>query len=122
MFGVKKNRKLKLVGGVRNYAVENKYRNDIIWIIWDVILNEANKRNKAINNIVDALSDLFCVRYQPGSKRKRKFMIYFAISLLTETFDTKIPLLKNEEHIKAMNVILNKISLFKLMDKCFGLI
>ena len=111
----KKNRKLKLVGGPRNYAVENKHRNDIIWIIWDVILNEANKRNKAINNIVDALCDLFCVRYQPGSKRKRKFMIYFAISLLTESFDTKIPLLKNEEHIKRVTSKIDMI--YKIIKK-----
>jgi len=42
-------------------------------------------------------------------------MIYFAISLLTETFDTKIPLLKNEEHIKRITSKIDMI--YKIIKK-----
>jgi hypothetical protein len=105
----KKNSKIKLKGGRRNYAVENKCQTDIVWLIWDIILNEAYKRNKAIKKIIESLNNLFCIRYQPGSKKKRRFMMYFAISLLTEPFDTKIPLLKNEETVKKMTSKINII-------------
>tara|TARA_B100000902_G_scaffold371583_1_gene397778 strand:- start:40 stop:1116 length:1077 start_codon:yes stop_codon:yes gene_type:complete len=105
----KKNSKVKLLAGRRNYPVENKYQTDIIWLIWDIVLNEAYKRNNAIKKISESLNDLFCVRYQPGSKKKRKFMLYFAISLLTEPFDIKIPLFKNENAVKKMTSKINII-------------
>jgi len=111
----KKNQNLKLMGGARNYNVENKHRTDIIWIIWDVILNECNKRGNGIEKIIESINDLFCVKYQPGCKKRRKYMIYFAISLLTEPFDRKIPLIKNEEHIKKITSKIDMI--YKIIKK-----
>ena len=111
----KKNQKKVLVASRRNYNVDAKYQMDIIWIIWELIMNESNKRAPGIKKIIEAISELFCVRFQPGTKKKRKFMIYFAISLLTEPFDTKIPLFTNQEHIKK---ITNKIdNIYKILKK-----
>ena len=110
-----KKSKFKINGDVRNYNVENKHRTDIIWIIWDVILNETNKRGNGIEKIIESINDLFCVKYQPGCKKRRKYMIYFIISLLTEPFDTKIPLIKNEEHIKKITTKIDMI--YKIIKK-----
>ena len=111
----KKNQKIKLLGGRRNYNVEAKHQTDIIWIIWDIVLNESHKRSDGIKNIVEALSDLFCIKYQPGCKKRRKLMIYFAVSLLTEPFDRKIPLFKNDEHIKRITSKIDMI--YKIVKK-----
>lgn len=42
-------------------------------------------------------------------------MIYFAISLLTEPFDRKIPLFKNQEHIKKITSKIDMI--YKIIKK-----
>lgn len=42
-------------------------------------------------------------------------MIYFAVSLLTEPFDKKIPLFKNDEHIKRITSKIDMI--YKIVKK-----
>ena len=94
---------------MRDFQVLSKFQNDIIWIVWDVILNEAYKRNQGIQKIVNSLAELYCIRYSPGSKRKRKFIIYFAISLLTEIVDNNIKIFNNTETIQAVKDKINNI-------------
>ena len=81
-----KNKK-KIFAASRNYEVENKYKTDIIWLIWNVIQQESLKKNTAIKKIIESLITLFCIRYQPSCKKKRKNVIYFAIALLTDPFE-----------------------------------
>jgi hypothetical protein len=37
------------------YKVENKFQMDIIWIIWDIFLNESKKRNNLVQKIVNSV-------------------------------------------------------------------
>ena len=107
-----KNKK-KIFAASRNYEVENKYKTDIIWLIWNVIQQESLKKNKAIEKIINSLITLFCIRYQPSCKKKRKNVIYFAIALLTDPFEKKIPLIKNKKIVEKVtskiDVILDKL-------------
>ena len=96
-----KNKK-KIFAASRNYEVENKYKTDIIWLIWNVIQQESLKKNKAIKKIIESLITLFCIRYQPSCKKKRKNVIYFAIALLTDPFEKKIPLIKNKKLVEKV--------------------
>jgi hypothetical protein len=80
------------------------FQMDPIWIIWDVIFQEVNKRHcSTIKKILDALLRIYCIRFTPGIKRKRKFVLYFAISLLTEPINFNIPILSQKD--KAQKVI-----------------
>lgn len=83
----------------RTFAkVQDKYQMDTIWIIWDVILTETNRRNNMLTTkIIDSLLSLFCIRYTSGSKRKRRFIIYFGVSLLTESYDAQREIVSNKE-------------------------
>ena len=48
-----KKRKTKIFCEARNYRVENKLRTNIIWLIWDIIIETSNKKNnKNISKIV----------------------------------------------------------------------
>ena len=56
---------------------------------------------------------MFSIKYTAGAKRKRKYIIYFAISLLTDPIDFTIDIMNNkpkiEGIIKKINVIYKEI-------------
>jgi hypothetical protein len=90
-------------------SVMEKYKHDIIWIIWDGIFTECKKRKCALTSkIIKSLLDIFCIKYSGGVKRKRRFLIYFAIAILTEQIDLGIEMITNKEQI---DFIVKKINL-----------
>jgi hypothetical protein len=96
-----KQKKEKCFCENRHFApVHTKFQNDNVWLVWDVILNEAkNKNNTIIIKIIQALLEMFSIRYTYGVKKRRKFIIYFAIALLTENVDFDIIMINNKKEI-----------------------
>jgi len=71
----------------RNFAkVDSKCQKDIVWIIWDIFLKESEKRTKLVSKLMNSLLSLFCLKYVTGCHKKRKNLMYLAISILCETF------------------------------------
>ena len=100
----------RYVGARRsNMPVESNFQKDIIWIIWECLLLESHKRNKGLHKIITSLLSLFCLRYKPGVRRRRKYLIYFGINLLTEPLDNSIPIIKNEKIIEGITSKINVI-------------
>jgi hypothetical protein len=66
--------------------VDSKCQKDIIWIIWDLFLKESINRPKIIQKIINALLLLFSLKYTTGTYKKRKNLMYLAISILCENF------------------------------------
>ena len=80
-----KKKKNKCSSESRTFVkVDPKYRNDIIWILWDVIFFTSKKHNTFIQQIIDHLFSLFCIKYTTASCKKRRYLLYFAISVITE--------------------------------------
>jgi hypothetical protein len=106
-----KNKKEKICCERRNFSqVDTKSQKDIIWIIWDLFLKESTKRSKFIKKTMDSLFSLFTLKYSTGCHKKRRNILYFAISLLCEN------LINNEEIIRQsqqeiVSNILKKIDL-----------
>ena len=94
--------------------VESKYQKDMIWIVWDIILAEA-KQNPGLSKIINALLNLFCLKYKDSSKNKRKLLIYYAISLLTESYDTTLPIVNNTNLVENMKK--NSDEIYKQIKK-----
>ncbi len=104
-----KKQKKKIITGRRSYVpVASKDQKDIVWLIWDILLYEAANKSTGHSKIMKALLNIFCIRWSSGLKRRRRWLIYFAISLVTEVFNTNIPLFTNKEHIFQIK---NKINL-----------
>ena len=103
-----KKEKKRYLGSRRNMPVHNSFQKDIIWMIWECLLLESKKRSKGMIKIMRALLNLFCLKYTPGTRRKRKYLIYYGINLLTEPLDDKIKLLTNKELI---DVVISKINI-----------
>ena len=53
---------------------------DIIWIVWDLFLHESAKRSKFVKKTMDSLFTLFTLKYITGCQKKRRNILYFAIS------------------------------------------
>ena len=84
--------------------VNDKYQMDIVWLIWEVLLNEAkNKKNIVYNKIIKSLLNLYCIKFIPTLKKKRKYIIYSAISFLTENIDFNTPLVENKTLIDTIS-------------------
>jgi hypothetical protein len=104
-----KHNKEGCVAETRTFApVLDKFTKDSIWIIWEIILLKSNEKNPLIKKIINSLLELFSIRYTTGVKKKRRFIIYFAINLLTENVDLNIDIINNKPSIDA---IMKKIGL-----------
>jgi hypothetical protein len=74
---------------------------DPIWMVWDVIFAEVVRR-RINNKIIQALLNLFCIRYNVAAKRKRIYLLYFAVSLLTEPYEVKNDVIQNKDSIEVI--------------------
>ena len=112
-----KNKKIKCQCERRLFAnVDNKFQMEIIWMLWDAILTESEKRDKNINKIIKSLLNLFCIKYSSGCKKRRKYILYFACNLLTEKIDISIPIIQEKQKIE---IIVNKINIiYREIKKC----
>ena len=94
----------------REFAnVDTKCQMDIIWLIWDVFLEEASKRSTLIQRIVNSALNIFCLRYRPGCHKKRRPLIYFVIEVFTEPFSVEEEIVKDKAKITVITQNINKI-------------
>jgi hypothetical protein len=101
--------KEKLFCERRNFAkVDSKCQKDIIWIIWDLFLKESMNRAKIIQKIMNALLLLFCLKYTTGTHKKRKNLMYLAISILCENFTLDKEIIRHSK-LELVNTIKKNI-------------
>tara|TARA_Y100000768_G_scaffold381751_1_gene360917 strand:+ start:833 stop:1933 length:1101 start_codon:yes stop_codon:yes gene_type:complete len=76
--------------------INQKYRCNIIWIIWNIIMEEVTIRdNKDITIQINNLYKLFTMDYTPGKRNKRLPLIFNAIGYLTHEINFSIPIRNN---------------------------
>lgn len=91
----------------RDYPIDNKLQFDTIWLIWDCLKHYCGVRgNPYLKKLMDALCSLFCIKYTSGASKKRKYLLYFAVALLTEMVPTNIELTTKKDIIE---IVLTKI-------------
>ena len=97
--------------------VENKYQKDIIWILWDVIKHHIGELdNIFITRLYEALLQIFCIKYTTASCKKRRFLLYFAVALLTEPVPNNIELMPNKAMVQN---IVDKVGvIYRDIKKC----
>ena len=90
--------------------IENKYQKDIIWLIWDAL----NKYSEELNNpfiskIMQSILNIFCIKYTTGACKKRRYLLYFAVALLTEPVQMDVELISKKELIHNVVGKINEI-------------
>tara|TARA_B100001175_G_scaffold316384_1_gene330185 strand:- start:10925 stop:12004 length:1080 start_codon:yes stop_codon:yes gene_type:complete len=96
--------------------VEYKFQKDIIWMIWEAIVLRCDEmKNALLSKILNSTISLFSIKYTTGCCKKRRYLFYFAISLLTEMVPTNIEITTQKDKIQ---IILEKINeIYKQIKK-----
>jgi hypothetical protein len=89
--------------------VEEKFQMDPIWILWELILNYSKNLESIKVKILNSILKLYCLKYTPGVKKKRRYLIYYAVSILTEKYDTKIEITKDKELVETVVKKINAV-------------
>ena len=92
--------------------VDDKLQFDPIWMIWDMIIarsNQTDEYSPLTQKIVNSLLRLYCIRFTPGVRKKRRYLIYFAISLLTSEYDSKIEMINDRLIIETAVENINSV-------------
>lgn len=88
--------------------VEHKFQKEIIWLIWDMLVYESKQRkNSFIEKTIEALLGLFCIKFTPTSPKKRRYIIYYAVSILTESWNSVLELIP-DKHL--LSIVVKKIN------------
>jgi|UniRef100_A0A6C0DYF4 hypothetical protein len=92
------------------YSVENKYQRDPIWLVWDTLLFYSNENdNPFLSKLMGSIMNLFCIKYTSGSSKKRRYLLYFAVALLTEPVPTDVELIARKELVYNVVEKINEV-------------
>ena len=77
--------------------VDEKFQKEPIWIIWDALFySNSSNTCEITKKILKSIFELFTIRYTSGTKNKRKYLVYFAISIITESFDKNVNIIEDK--------------------------
>lgn len=81
----------------KEYNVDNSLKKEVIWIVWDTLLFYSKFiDNKFNDTILQSLLELFCIRFTSATPKKRRYLLYFAVSLFTEMVPTNIEMISDK--------------------------
>jgi len=112
-----KKRKLPCICDPRDFVkVESKFRTQLIWIIWDILFHYISLKNApGLVQIMNSLFNLFCVKYTAGTPKRRRYLLYYGVALITEEYSLKEDMIQNKAVIQ--NVLKNINKLYKEVKK-----
>ena len=120
-----KNKKEKCRAERRsNIPVENKSQMDLIWIVWDVFFKEVDRRigqsgqkNKLVQKVIKSLLTLFTLKYTSGCNRKRKYILYFVVSLLCENIAMDEEIIREKQKELVASIVKKINTIYKQIKK-----
>ena len=100
----------------RDYVEDRKYSGDVIWLMWDAIMEAGESRaDLFIRRVLDALLDIFRVKYTTAAAKKRRYVMYMAVELLTEPVNTATEIVADK--IVLANVVENIDKVYRQIKK-----
>lgn len=101
-----------------NEYIENKYQTNIIWLIWDILFycSSLLENNIYILNVLKSAHYLFSIKYTIHTNKKRKYLLYFCILILTEHIDN-IELFTEDNKLYISNVVDKINEIYKQIKK-----
>jgi|MDTG01.4.fsa_nt_gb hypothetical protein len=95
--------------------VDSKFQMDNIWILWDILLQKCDNNQNSNKIIMQNLLNLFCIKYTTPVIKKRRYIIYYAINLLTENINFDIDIVHDKKYVEQ--VLNRSLNIFKQIKK-----
>ena len=96
--------------------VESKLQRDIIWLIWDCLFERCTTlQNPFIEKTMQSIFALFCIKYTSAASKRRRYLLYYAVALLTEPVPMGIELVQNKEIVQ--NIVSKIHEVYKQIKK-----
>ena len=92
-----------------------KFQKDSIWIIWEILISEAI--NPLQTKIITTLMELFSLKYNYSIKKKRKYILYFAIAIITQPTNYQIDIINSTSNNIIPEVLKNLHKIYKNIIK-----
>jgi hypothetical protein len=86
----------------RKCVLTDRQSKDPIWLVWETILVYA--KDPMVEKVVRASLSLFSAAYSASSKEKRRFMMYYAITLCCEPVSFDVEIITNKKIIEQAYV------------------
>lgn len=87
----------------RSYSILPKFRTNVVWIIWDILFDFIeNKNNVPLTNLLKASLDIFTINYSISSCKKRRFIIYYAISICTDQINISGDIINDKNTVSTV--------------------
>lgn len=80
-------------------TLSTKHPTDCIWIVWEILLFYSNKLSDAIQKIMQATLQLFSIKYTSACNERRRFLLYYAVSICCNTIQLDIPMVEQKHLI-----------------------
>jgi hypothetical protein len=87
--------KKKCAAVARDYSP--KHTTDCIWIIWEILIHYSSTLPEILRKIMKSTLTLFCIRYTPACNERRRFLLYYAISLYCEPIKVDIVMIEPKQ-------------------------
>tara|TARA_B100000900_G_scaffold383969_1_gene372385 strand:- start:3605 stop:4657 length:1053 start_codon:yes stop_codon:yes gene_type:complete len=98
-----KKNKRPCIAEPRNYSILPKFRTNVVWIIWDILFDFIeNKNNIPLTNLLKASLDIFTINYSISSCKKRRFIIYYAISICTDQINISGDIINDKKTVSTV--------------------
>lgn len=100
----------------RDYVEDRKYRGDVIWMLWDAIMESCEVRSDMfIKKVMESLLDIFKVKYTTATAKKRRYVMYMAVELLTEMVNPATEIVSDK--VVLANVVENIDKVYRQIKK-----
>jgi hypothetical protein len=91
-------------------TVDPKIANDLVWIIWDTLFYYVTELQiPFLEKTMKSLFTLFSLQYTNACCKKRRYMLYHAVSLCTEPIDLAIELVSDKRKVELAISNINNI-------------
>lgn len=99
--------------------VENKFQKDIIWMIWDSLKHYAQEERHGdfVLKTMDSLLNLFCIKYTTACCKRRRYMLYFAVGLLTDSVPSTVEIISKDHKLVLISVLEQISVIYKQIKK-----
>ena len=86
----------------RDYVAGKRANTDLVWMFWDAALAQAAKRGAVEAKIAQSTLALFTMHYTTAACERRRFLLYFVVSLCCDPVDTSAEMVPDKKVLEAV--------------------